>query len=127
MPGDAVLVGEPRADQAEQLLHRGPHLGVRDPLVGAEDDRSRLAADPELGEVLVEHSEAVRAVGVGDVEDRLPGRTEGCGGPEDQDQSRQPQADGREPMIEAPRTDTPHVPTVTHAGWLGVGPRLSPG
>jgi hypothetical protein len=102
---DAVLVGEPGVHQREQLLHRRRDLGVVDALVGPEDDRSRLGSDPELGEVIVEHREAVRAVGVGDVEDRLVGRTDGPGSAEDGGQAQQPHADRGDPMFEAPAPD----------------------
>ena len=102
---DAVHVGEPGVHQREQLLHRRRDPGIVDALVGPEHDRARLGSRPELGEVLVEHREAVRAVGVGDVEDRVVGRTDGPGSAEDGGQAQQPRPDRGDPMIEAPAPD----------------------
>ena len=76
--------------------------GVVDALVGAEDDRSRLAAGAELGEVLLEHVEAVGAVGVGDVEGVLVGGADRAGRAEDDDQRGEPEADGGLAVVEAP-------------------------
>ena len=103
--GVAVLVGEPGVHGGEELLHAGRDGGVVDALVGAEDDRSRRAAGAELGEVLLEHVEAVGALGVGDVGRRVVGGADRAGGAEDDDQGGEPDADGGLAVVVAPGAD----------------------
>ena len=103
--GVAVLVGEPGVHGGEELLHAGGHGGVVDALVGAEDDRSRRAAGAELGEVLLEHVEAVGALGVGDRGRRVVGGADRAGGAEDDDEGGEPDADGGLAVVEAPGAD----------------------
>ena len=99
--GVAVLVGEPGVHGGEELLHRRDHGGVVDALVGAEHDRSRSASGAELGEVLLEHVEAVGALGVGDVGRRVVGGADPAGGAEDHDQRREPDAHGRLAVVDS--------------------------
>ena len=101
--GVAVLVGEPGVHGGEELLHAGGDGGVVDALVGAEDDRSRRAAGAELGEVLLEHVEAVGALGVGDGGGRVVGGADRAGGAEDDDQGGEPDADGRLAVVDSTR------------------------
>ena len=103
--GVAVLVGEPGVHGGEELLHAGGDGGVVDALVGAEDDRSRRASGAELGEVLLEHVEAVGALGVGDVGRRVVGGADRAGGAEDDDQGGEPDADGSLAVVVAPGAD----------------------
>ena len=126
---DALVVREPRLHEREQLLHRRRDLGVVDALVGPEHDGPRQAPGPEIGEVLLEDVEAGRAVGVGDVECRVVGRSDGPGRAEGSGQTRHPQSDGGDPVVEAPGADAcePHVHTVTDPGWLADVRRWHPG
>ena len=101
----AVAVGEPGVHGGEELGHGGGDSGVVDALVGAKDDRSRRAAGAELGEVLVEHVEAVGALGIGDVGRRVVGGADRTGGAEHEDQRGEPDADGSLAVVVAPGTD----------------------
>ena len=126
--GVAVLVGEPGVDGGEELLHGGDDGGVVDALVGAEDDRSRRASGAELGEVLLEHVEAVGALGVGDVGGRVVGGADRAGGAEDDDQGGEPDADGGLAVVEAPGPDAGAGGLVAEEwGWIGGGAHPSDG
>ena len=57
---------------------------------------------PEVGEVLVEHLEAVGALRGGDVGRGVVGRPDRAGGDEDDDERGDPDGDGARPMVEAP-------------------------
>ena len=117
--GVAVLVGEPGVHGGEELLHGGGDGGVVDALVGAEDDRSRRASGAELGEVPLEHVEAVGALRIGDVGRRVVGGADRAGGAEDHDQGGEPDANCGLAVVVAPRTDAGEK--TRPSGWFGPG------